>query len=59
MLEQIAPLLAAVRNAGSRLITAIFVATLALLFLPNNVIGQMGLVSFSRDLPGCISVSRS
>jgi hypothetical protein len=49
MLEQIAPLLTAVRNAGSPLIAAIFVATLTLLFLPDSVIEQLGLVEFRKS----------
>jgi hypothetical protein len=46
MLESIAPLLTAIKNAGPKIYAGAFIASLLLLFLPANIIAEMGLTDF-------------
>jgi Super-infection exclusion protein B len=48
MLEPIAPLIAAVRDAGPRIYLSVLILTGLMLFLPQSVIATLGLSAFVR-----------
>jgi Super-infection exclusion protein B len=49
VLESVAPLITAIKNAGPPIYAAVFIATLLLLFLPDPVITQLGLAEFRQS----------
>jgi len=49
VLESIGPFLTAVKNAGPKLYAAALAACLLIIFLPDSVIAQIGLVQFKQQ----------
>jgi hypothetical protein len=48
MLESIGPLITAIKNAGPRLYAAALISSLLLLFLPNSILAEIGLLNFRQ-----------